>query len=86
MKTKTIAVIGVVLVVLGLVVWWFVTRPATQQPGGNVAGSTTSAPSGLGGQVYDQIQGAKTTELPKTNPFEAQTNPYKGAYTNPFGQ
>lgn len=79
-------VVVILLVVVGAI-WWILSHPSTPASiGPGTAGSQTSTSVGLGGQVFDQIQSAGTTELPKTNPFDAQTNPYKGAYTNPFGQ
>lgn len=38
---------------------------------------------GLGGDLYDQVQNP-VAEVPQTNPFEAETNPFQQAKTNPF--
>ena len=48
---------------------------------------------GIGVQIYEKSQNPIVDKLPETNPFggqlspfEQQTNPYKDAYKNPFGQ
>lgn len=39
----------------------------------------------LGGTIYDALPQNPVEKIPETNPFKAEVNPFKGAYTNPFG-
>ena len=38
----------------------------------------------LGSDIFEQVQNPLKDELPQTNPFKAETNPFKNTETNPF--
>ena len=84
---KKIIIIAVVVVVAAAAVFWLVTKkPSTTSPSGQKAGeqAAPAGVSGVGGQLFEQVQQNPAEKMPETNPFEKQTNPYEGAYTNPF--
>lgn len=85
---KKIIIIAVVVVVAAAAIYWLIIKkPSIVPPSGQKAGEQVAAPagaSGIGGQLFEQIQQNPAEKLPETNPFEKDINPYKGAYTNPF--
>ncbi len=81
MNTTTKIVLTVIVIALVVCAFWFWGR----------GGVPTSAPSGakgsgLGSDLYNKAAPNPAQNLPETNPFKAETNPFKGAQTNPFGQ
>lgn len=38
----------------------------------------------IGGDLFEKAQNPLKDELPQTNPFKAETNPFKNTETNPF--
>ncbi len=80
---KKTLIIAVTVLALAAVAWLiFIRKPSLTN---NKAGNGTAVePSGLGGQLYGQVQQNPADNLPETNPFEKDLNPYKGAYVNPF--
>jgi hypothetical protein len=90
---KKIIIIAVVVVVAAAAVYWLIIKkpstapPPGQEAGEQVTGGQVAAPagaSGVGGQLFEQVQQNPAEKLPETNPFGKDINPYKGAYTNPF--
>lgn len=41
-------------------------------------------PETIGAELFEKSQNPLKDELPETNPFRAETNPFKNAETNPF--
>lgn len=39
---------------------------------------------GIGAELFEKAQNPLKDELPQTNPFKAETNPFKKTETNPF--
>ena len=85
----------VAVVILAAIIWWYQSRPDTESAGtGTTAdgqnGAAPSSPSeqSLGASIYSQVGQTQNPaeQIPNTNPLGDQTNPIKGAYTNPFGQ
>lgn len=58
-----------VVILLVLAVWIFVYKPSQQKTPTQKPSQSTQNPA---------------KELPKTNPFEVKTNPFKDVKTNPF--
>ena len=54
------------------------------------AGAPPQAPEaevGFGGSIYNEVAASNpAADLPQTNPFKADVNPFTNAYKNPFGQ
>ena len=73
-------VAGVILVALGAVAFYFTQKPEEEI---QTAFPVEPQEQGLGGDLYDQVQNP-AAEVPETNPFEAETNPFQQAKTNPF--
>ncbi len=69
-KTIAIAVLILALIVGGIWYWW--ARKAA--PGS----------AGLGERIFEKVQNPLKDELPQTNPFKAESNPFQKAETNPF--
>ncbi|MBI4132308.1 MAG: hypothetical protein HY474_01615 [Candidatus Sungbacteria bacterium] len=38
----------------------------------------------IGGEIYEKAQNPLKDELPETNPFKTEANPFKNTETNPF--
>ena len=38
----------------------------------------------IGAELFEKAQNPLKDELPQTNPFKAETNPFKNTETNPF--
>lgn len=70
-KKRVVLVVlsAVVVILVILVVWIFVFKPSQQKTPTQKPGQSAQNPA---------------KELPKTNPFEVKTNPFKGVKTNPF--
>ena len=86
-KTLIYAIVAAIVVAAG--VWWFLTRPVIA-PGPSMGGVPQkierTQDAGLGGQIYGQAAPNPAANVPETNPFKTQTNPYNTGYQNPFGQ
>lgn len=70
---------AVSLAVLGAVAFYLSQRQAPE-PERSVPSATETREEGLGSQLYEN----PAAEVPDTNPFEAETNPFQQAKTNPF--
>ena len=76
---KIIYIILALIVIAGLAVWLSQKKSAVP--------AFTGAPeneAGLGGDIYNQVSQNPAENLPETNPFKAEINPFTGAYKNPF--
>ncbi|MBI2577752.1 MAG: hypothetical protein HYV77_02815 [Candidatus Wildermuthbacteria bacterium] len=54
-----------------------------QQSAPKVAPIERGQSSGMGGNLYEKSNNP-AAQLPDTNPFEAETNPFRETKTNPF--
>lgn len=80
MNTTTKIVLAIVLVaVIAVAAWFWGAGMAPKAP-------SDAAGSGLGSDLYDKAAPNPAQNLPETNPFKAETNPFKDVQTNPFGQ
>lgn len=99
MKKLTPFIVGVAVLAVAAVVWFFVVnKPAGNAPlsGEALPPGTGSAEvpvdntqTGLGGQVFGQVSANPVQgNIPESNPFtaDAVANPYSDSYTNPFSQ
>jgi len=85
-------IIAAVVIALAATAGFFLTRKPAGLTGQNNAGtpggvSTETAvepASGLGGQLYSEIQQNPGTKIPDTNPIKNDLNPYNNGYVNPF--
>ncbi len=66
-----LAVLVAALIAAG--VWYWQRRPAPAE-----------VPETIGGELFEKAQNPLKDELPQTNPFKAETNPFKNTETNPF--
>lgn len=69
-----LAVLAATLVAAG--VWYWQRQPLAPPP-------ETPAQT-IGSELFEKAQNPLKGELPQTNPFKAETNPFKNAETNPF--
>lgn len=69
-----IAVIAALLAAAGI---WYWYRQKDTAPQDVPARS-------IGGDIFEKTQNPLKDELPETNPFKAETNPFKDKETNPF--
>ncbi len=92
LKNKpTLLILTILIIVLvGGVVWYLgnkgegpeVLPPELTLPTQEL--SPTEAEETLGGQIIGKSQNPLKGEIPETNPFQAETNPLKDVYKNPF--
>ena len=83
MGSKTIVFLIIVLIA-GLA-WWVLKGPQGGTPSQETASVQQGESGGLGATVYEQVSQNPVTKMPDVNPFKTNTNPYSGAYKNPFG-
>lgn len=69
-KIIAAAILAVILVGAGI---WYWQRRRAAAPAPNV-----------GGEIFEQVQNPLKDELPQTNPFKAEANPFQKTETNPF--
>lgn len=88
---KIIIIAAVVIVAAAAVFWLAVKKTPITPPFGQKAEeqkmeekAAPAGTSGIGGQIFEQVQQNPAEKLPETNPFEKEINPYKSGYTNPF--
>ena len=77
-KPILFAVCALLTIAVGGGIWFFAFRETSPQQ--EVPGSRAKS---FGEKVYDQVQNP-AANIPDTNPFEVQTNPFEEAQTNPF--
>lgn len=77
MSPKKIILGVVLIIVVGLVVW-FITD------GNKSADNSSTIGTGLGADIYGQVAPNPAENIPDTNPFDKETNPFKAVETNPF--
>lgn len=84
-----IVVVVIVLVVIGVYFWKKYQAPSL--PSGEetpaavekISMPKKEPPASFGAQIYEQVKNP-VSDMPKTNPFEAKTNPFEGVKINPF--
>ncbi|HEY4526018.1 MAG TPA: hypothetical protein VJL32_02905 [Candidatus Paceibacterota bacterium] len=87
----------VAVVILAAIIWWYQSRPDTEpaetgttavDQNGEPPQAAVNSEQSLGASIYSQVGQTQNPaeQIPNTNPLGDQTNPIKGAYTNPFGQ
>lgn len=82
-----IIIIAVIVIALVAIYWLLGNSGMVTMPSGEKVSekAVVSEPSsGMGGQLFDQIQQNPGEKLPDTNPFNKDLNPYSGGYVNPF--
>ena len=71
-KSRLIALAVAAIVLIAAGVWYWQRRSA-------------EAPADtIGAELFEKAQNPLKDELPQTNPFKAETNPFKNTETNPF--
>ena len=71
-KPRLIALAVIVIALIAAGIWYWQRRPA-------------EAPAGtIGAELFEKAQNPLKDELPQTNPFKAETNPFKNTESNPF--
>lgn len=71
-KTIAIAVAAVLVVAAGFSFWYWSKNQQAQE-----------APT-LGSEIFDKTQNQLEGQIPDTNPFKNQKNPFDVIYKNPF--
>lgn len=75
-QPRLIAVGILVVALIAAGIWyWQRRRPA---PPAEVPAQS------IGAELFEKAQNPLKGELPETNPFQAETNPFKNTETNPF--
>lgn len=65
-------IVIVVLLILGAGFWyWQSKKTATEEP------AAVEVKDGLGAEVFKKSNNPLSNELPETNPFQVNTNPFK---------
>lgn len=80
MRIKIILFIFIIVVLAVVILIW-------QQKGAEPTEDVSvEKDATLGESIYEKVIVPENVvkELPQTNPFEAETNPFKGGYKNPF--
>ena len=72
-KLTVAVVLAILLIAAGA--WYWRARRALPPP---------PPPPSLGGEIFEKAQNPLKDELPQTNPFKAETNPFQNTETNPF--
>ncbi len=70
---RWVVITAVALVLIGAAGIWYWQRRKAAAPAPNV-----------GGEIFEQVQNPLKDELPQTNPFKAEANPFQKTETNPF--
>lgn len=70
-KLVAAAVLALVLVAAGI--WYWQSRRTEPEPGPTI-----------GSEIFEKAQDPLKDELPETNPFRAETNPFEKTEVNPF--
>lgn len=93
MKKESLLITVAVAVVLGIGGYLYMKNQPAIGPGGLVRPESGTPPSGvtpapttevsLGGQIYQAVANP-AENIPETNPFAQEINPYKAVKTNPF--
>lgn len=79
-KNTIIAITAIIILVLIGAWLWQKNRKSAILP----SETLEQKPAGLGGQLYESVNNPVENKVPETNPFNAETNPLKGVYKNPF--
>lgn len=81
MKAIAIVIVCIIIIVAG-----FFLLAKKSENGGVISDEEKSLiqENTLGGTLYDAVPQNPAEKIPESNPFRTETNPYKGAYTNPF--
>lgn len=75
-RAKLVAVIILAAALIAAGIWYWQRR----QP----APPAETPVEAIGGELFEKAQNPLKDELPQTNPFKAETNPFKNTETNPF--
>ncbi|MBI2010812.1 MAG: hypothetical protein HYS89_01070 [Candidatus Colwellbacteria bacterium] len=74
--------LSVLLIALGGIWYWKSRKVEESTPA--VTEEEDEASATLGAEIFEKSENPIKDEVPETNPFEAETNPFEGAYQNPF--
>lgn len=72
-KPRLIAVAALAVVLIAAGIWYWRHRSAPATP-----------TSTIGAELFDKAKNPLKDQLPQTNPFKTETNPFKNTETNPF--
>ena len=75
-KLRMIALAVLVIALVAAGIWYW-------QRGQAVPPAETPVKA-IGAELFEKAQNPLKDELPQTNPFKAETNPFKNTETNPF--
>lgn len=81
---KKLLIVLVVLVVV-YAIYYFVAGGRSDQDLSNIANNGGTESLGVFGGIGSVLDNP-VAKMPSTNPFAAETNPYKAAYQNPFSR
>lgn len=80
MNTKVTVLIAIVIIAVIALGAWYIYGKKFAAP------VAPAAEQGLGSDIYGQVAPNAAENLPETNPFKQEANPFKDVQTNPFGQ
>lgn len=75
--------IAFLLAIGGIIFYLVQPQPSSKQEAVSPVQQVEEKPQGLGGEIYEQVQNP-AEDIPETNPFGTETNPFEAAETNPF--
>ena len=77
-KQKISIIIAVaVLVIVAGVAFWYWSQKRAEAPETPAAAEAAKVKDGLGAEAFNKTNNPLANELPETNPFQVNTNPFK---------
>ena len=75
-KGNIALILLIILLVLAGVVFFLISKGIIKNP--------LQKSSSLGGQIFNKVQNPLQSKMPEVDAFQAETNPFKNIYPNPF--
>jgi len=66
----------IIVIIAGVVVYFVYSKGIIKNP--------LQKSSSLGGQIFNKVQNPLQGKMPEVDAFQAETNPFKDIYPNPF--
>jgi len=77
MKKQYLIYIIAIVAVIGGLFWYLLQKKAEVSETSEEAAAAVEVKDGLGAEVFKKSNNPLSNELPETNPFQVNTNPFK---------